>query len=249
MNSRAWLAAALVPAFLNLFQVVPGFAADNHVSDVYQFNVNPHHPLTDQLSMFGNLGYYQNSDYAKYRFGWPGLIYQIEPWLQLWGGLDAYYTDNNTSADELELRPFAGVKLFVPNRAQLQIYNYTRYEYRAFEDMAAHAWSNYSRLRSRFGAEVPLTSQPNAWEAKTFYALADVEPFYRFDKNEWDSVQARGGLGYILNERLRLELVYTAEFDRSLSGNSLEHSSNTIELNLRIALRKDVLGRLLNPMR
>ncbi len=222
-------------------------AADDPVSDVYQFNLNPNHPLTDRLDMFGNFGYYENSNYSQYRFGWPGLIYHVEPWLQLWGGLDAYYTDNDHAADQLELRPFAGLKLFIPNQAKIVLYNYTRYEYRNFENLTTHDWSGYGRIRSRFGVEVPLTSRADAWETKTFYALTDVEPFYRFDKNEWDPVNVRGGLGYILNKRMRLELIYTAQFTRPSSGSPLEHSENVIELNFKIALDKDVLGRLFNP--
>ena len=229
-----------VPMFL-------AHAADNHVSDVYQLNLNPNHPIADRLDMFGNFGYYENSNYSQYRFGWPGLIYHVEPWLQLWGGLDAYYTDNDHAADQLELRPFAGVKFFVPNKAKIILFNYTRYEHRSFENLTTHDWTGYERIRSRFGAEVPLTSRAGAWEPKTFYALADVEPFYRFDKNEWDPVQVRGGIGYILNERMRLELIYTGQFTRLATDSSLEHSANTIELNLRIAFSKDVLERVFNP--
>ncbi|HTL72121.1 MAG TPA: DUF2490 domain-containing protein [bacterium] len=222
-------------------------AEDNHVSDVYQFNINPYHPVADRLDMFGNLGCYQNSDYSEYRFGWPGLIYHVESWLQLWGGLDAYYTDNDHSPDQLELRPFAGAKIFVPNQAKLLLYNFTRYEYRAFENEESGTWSNYSRIRSRFGAEIPLTSRTSAWTEKTFYALADVEPFYRFDKNEWDPVQLRGGLGYIVNKRIRLELIYTGQFTRSSADRSFQHSENLIELNLKLALHEGILARVFNP--
>ncbi len=222
-------------------------AKDNQVSDVYLFNLNPYHPLIDRLDMFGNMGCYQNSDYARYRFGWPGVICHVDSWLQLWGGLDAYYTDNIHSADQLELRPFAGVKFFVPNRAKILLYNFTRYEYRAFEDEATQTWSNYSRIRSRFGAEIPLTTRTNAWTEKTFYALADVEPFYRFDKNEWDPVQVRAGLGYIVNKRVRLELIYTGQFARPASDRSVQHSENLIELNLKLALHEGILARVFNP--
>ena len=216
-------------------------------SDLYQLNVNPYHPITDQLSMFGNFGCAENSDSMKYRFGWPGLIYRVEPWLQLWGGLDSYYTANDNSADTLELRPFAGMKFFYHNQAKILLYNFTRYEYRAVENVDTHDWSNYSRIRSRFGLEAPLTSRARAWEAKTFYLLTDVEPFYRFDTDEWDPVRLRGGLGYILNDRVRIEFIYTAEFTRSSPGSSLAYADNAFELNFKIALSKGVLGQLFNP--
>jgi hypothetical protein len=222
--------------------------ATDDENNEYQLNVNAHVRLTDRFSSFGDFGYYrQPDDYSKYRFGWPGLIYRATAWLQLSGGLDAYFTENYESADTLELRPFAGVKLFVPNQAKISLYNYTRYEYRNLENLDTHDWSGYGRIRSRFGVEFPLTSRARAWAPKTFYALSDVEPFYRFDRNEWDPVRVRGGLGYVVNDRFRLEMIYTAQFDRSDPGQPLEYNNNIIRLNLRIGLNRGVLGRLLNP--
>jgi len=221
---------------------------DDENNDEYQLNLNPHYALTDQLDVFGNFAYYDNPhDYSKYRFGWPGLIYGPATWVQLWGGLDSYYTDNVGSANTLELRPFAGVKLFVPNQAKIFLYNFTRYEYRAIEDLDTHDWNNYSRIRSRFGVEVPLTTRAKAWEPKTFYCFTDVEPFYRYDKNEWDPVRVRGGIGYVVNDRIRTEIIYTAQYTRTSPGKSLEFSENILQVNIKISLRRGLLARLFNP--
>jgi hypothetical protein len=217
-------------------------------NNIYQLNINPHAPIIGDLSGFGNFGYYGQSDtYSKYRFGWPGFVYRVNPWLQLVGGLDSYYTDNYNSADTLELRPYGGVKLFVPNKTRISLYNYTRYEFRDTENLDTHEWSSYSRIRSRFGVQFPLSSRSEAWQPRTFYSLADVEPFYRFNPDELTPLRVRGGLGYVVSDRIRLELIYTAEFDRSAPGNPLEWHDNIIELNIRIGLGKGLLGRLLNP--
>ena len=239
-----WLGAYLLLAVW----LPPARGDDDQNNDEYQLNLNPHHSLTDQLDVFGNFGYYDNPhDYSKYRFGWPGFIYGPKDWLQLWAGLDSYYTDNDDSANTLELRPFAGVKLFVPNKAKIFLYNFTRYEYRAIQNQETHDWDNYSRIRSRFGLEVPLTSRAKAWQPKTFYAFTDVEPFYRFDKGEWDPVRVRGGLGYVVNDQVRAEIIYTAQYSRSSPGNSLEFEDNILQLNIKISLRKGVLAHLFNP--
>jgi hypothetical protein len=244
----SWRAAVCLATHVLLAASPLARGDDDQNNNEYQFNVNPHHGLTDQIDMFGNFGYFeQPSNYSKYRFGWPGFIYGPKDWLQLWGGLDSYYTDNYNSADTLELRPFAGVKLFVPNDAKIFLYNFTRYEYRAIQNQETHDWDNYSRIRSRFGVEVPLTSRVKAWEPKTFYAFTDVEPFYRFDKGEWDPVRVRGGLGYVVNDQIRAEIIYTAQFTRSSQNDPLEYTDNIIQLNIKIALRKGVLGRLFNP--
>jgi hypothetical protein len=237
----------LLVCALLIFGLAPALAGPEE-DNIYELNINPHAPIIGDLSSFGNFGYYgQNDTYSKYRFGWPSLLYQVSPWLQLIGGLDSYYTDNYQSTDTLELRPYGGVKLFVPNKTRITIYNYTRYEFRDTEDLDTHEWSSYSRIRSRFGVEFPLISRSEAYQPKTFYTLADVEPFYRFDTDEWDPLRVRGGLGYVLSDRIRLELIYTAEFDRSAPGSPLEWNNNTIELNIRIGFSKGLLGRLLNP--
>jgi len=227
---------------------LPFAQAEDDENNEYQLNFNLYAPIVDGLSGFGNFGYYGQYDaYSKYRFGWPGLIYRVNAWLQLWGGLDSYYTDNYQSADTLELRPFAGVKLFVPNPAKIFLYNFTRFEYRDIENVDTHNWSGYARIRSRFGIEVPLATRDRAWESKTFYAFTDVEPFYRFDQDELDPVRVRGGLGYVVNDRIRVELIYTAQFTRASPGSSLDYADNIIQLNIRIGFENGLLHRLLNP--
>jgi hypothetical protein len=229
---------------LAIFKVTVARAADN----TYEFNVNPVSPIAGNWSAFGNFGYYeQPNNFSRYRFGWPDFIYRAKDWMQLVGGLDAYYTDNLQSADTLELRPYAGVRLFVPNQQHIILYNFTRFEYLDTQNQDTDAWSGFARIRSRFGVEIPLTTRLAAWEPKTFYVLTDVEPFYRFDREQWSPVQVRGGLGYIVNDRIRVELIYTARFTSSANSSSLDYTDNIIELNIRIGLAKGLLGRLLNP--
>jgi hypothetical protein len=233
---------------LPLFLCSSARAATDDENDEYQLNFNLNAPITEDLSGSGNFGYYWKPDtYNRYRFGWPTITYSATSWLQLLGGLDAYYSDYYHAPDTLELRPFGGVKLFVPNEAKLQIYNLTRYEYRDTYNFSIDKWKDYSRIRSRFGIEAPLTSRSRAWEPKTFYALADVEPFYRFDHDQWDPLRFRGGLGYILSDRVRIEAIYTAQFSRKTPGSSLEYENNILQLNIRIGFARGLLGRIFNP--
>jgi len=239
-----WLALGFLVA-----AATPARALEQENS-AYQFNVNPHYGITKQLSMSGNFGYIGNpDDYARYRCGWPTLTYAPRTWLQLWGGLDSYYTDNQQSADSLELRPFAGAKFFLPNKAQWNIYNYTRYEYRDIENRETGHWAGYGRLRLRFGVEIPLAGVARAWRTDTYYAIADVESFYRCDLNEWDAVNSRGGIGRVLNHQMRLELIFTAQFALTPAAHEIERTDNMIRLNLKIGVHEGVLGRLFNPGR
>jgi hypothetical protein len=220
-------------------------AADDDVSNEYRVALSPHHPIKGDLSGFGHLEYRVNpeQDYQAYDVLWPGLTYSVKPWLQFSGGLISRYTDREQSADTFELRPFAGVKFLLPNEAKWHIYNYTRYEFRNVQDRDTHDWTETHRVRSRFGVEFPLTSRAKAWQPKTWYGLADVEPFYRFDTDKIDPVRVRGGGGYVLNDRVRVEFVYYAQFTRPNSG-SLQHTDNIFRLNIKIGLAKGILQRL-----
>ena len=54
-------------------------------------------------------------------------------------------------------------------------------------------------------------------------------------------------MGYIINHRLRLELIYQDEFTRPGTGSSLHQTYNVFELNLKVDLGKGILERLHNP--
>ncbi len=242
--------APFTVTMLFLFAVASAVSAraDEEVGNEYRFTLSPHHPIKGDLTGFGQFEYRDNPEknYQAYEVLWPGLTYSVKHWLQFSGGWLTRYTDNEQSADKLELRPFAGVKLLVPNNIKWNFYNYTRYEFRDTQDIETHDWTDYHRVRSRFGVEFPLTSRARAWQSKTWYGLADVEPIYRFDHDTIDPVYVRGGLGYVLNDRVRLEFVYYAQFTRPNQG-ALEYTDNIFQLNIKIGFGKGLLHRLHNP--
>ena len=215
------------------------------IGNEYRLTLFPYYSITTNLAGFGYLGYVNNPEegYQTYYLG-KGVNYFLTPTVQLWGGLISTYTDNENSANQLELRPFAGVKLFVPNEIKWSIYNFTRYEYRALQNLETYDWNNYSRIRSRFGVEFPLSSRAKAWQPKTWYALADVEPYYRFDKNMVDPLRVRGGIAYIVSDRVRVEFIYHAQFTRSTGSSGLEYTDNIFRLNIKLAMDKRLLGRV-----
>jgi len=139
------------------------------------------------------------------------------------------------------------VKLFLPHAVKWNIYNFTRYEFRAIENRDTHDWNNTHRLRSRFGIELPITSNERSWQQGTFYGLADIEPYYRFDKGMVDPLRLRCGIGYLLKEHLRMEFIYHAQFTHPAGSSSLEYTDNIFRLNIKIGLNKGIIGRLQNP--
>ena len=139
-------------------------AQNGDLSSQFRFNISTHHEIVTNLTGFIHLDYFNNQDMGEqtFRIGWPGLTYTANRWIQLSAGLLTSYNDNNNSSDTLELRPYAGVKLFVPNDCNLHLYNFTRYEFRDTENLDTHQWTGVNRIRSRFGVEVPLCSVERA---------------------------------------------------------------------------------------
>ena len=220
------------------------------IGNEYRITLFPSHRVTDKIGGFGYLGYVWNPEkkYQTYYLGWPCATYIPKSWLQIWGGLIGAYTDNESKADNLELRPFAGVKSFLPNELKWNIYNFTRYEYRANQDRETKDWNNYSRLRVRFGVEIPLSSRESAWKPGKFYGLADIEPYYRFDKNHVDPLRIRGGIGYIMKSApLRIEFIYHAQYTQPTEESGLIYTDNIFRLNIKIGLHSGILGNLFNP--
>lgn len=245
----AWLALVLHPALAHS----QSDDVDTNVTNEYRLTVFPHYPIAGDLSGFGYLGWVKNpeSDYTLWYGGFPGVIYKVRPWLQAWSALLAIYTDNYTNlngkADSLELRPFIGAKLFLPNSLKWNVYNFTRLEFRQVYHHDTHEWTHTERLRARFGVEIPMTSRERAWAEKTFYFIGNVEPMYRFDRNDIDPSRAQVGLGYVMNSRIRSELLYYANWGRAAEGSPLVFNENIFRLNIKVGLNRSLLGHVWNP--
>jgi len=216
----------------------------------YRVTLFPSHKITEKVTGFAYLGYVFNPEknYQTYYLGWPAACYAPKSWFQIWGGLVGLYTKNESTSDKLELRPFIGPKFFLPNKIKWNIYNFTRYEFRATQDRETRDWKNTSRLRSRFGVEFPIASLERAWQPRTFYGLADVEPYYRFDRGQFDPFRIRGGVGYIMKSvPVRIEFIYHAQFTHPSGSSGLKFTDNIFRLNIKIGLNKGIIGALQNP--
>ncbi len=235
--------------FLSLSVSRTALAQDPSPGNEYRITLFPHHAISDEVTGFAYLGYVWNpeKDYQTYYLGWPAASYAPAHWLQIWGGLVGLYTDNENSADKLELRPFTGPKFFLSNDMRWNIYNFTRYEYRATQNRDTREWSHVSRLRSRFGVEFPFASGERAWQPGTWYGLVDLEPYYRFDRGQVDPFRIRGGIGYVLDDRLRFEFIYHAQFTHPDDSDALEYTDNIFRLNVKLGLTRGIIGRLHNP--
>jgi len=201
------------------------------------------HPIFDALS---GVPYFwfdgQTGDVTSFRVAFPNVIYHARSWLQGWGGLLVTWTDK-ASGDTRELRPYVGVKIFVPNSAHIHLFDWTRLEWRRTtntdDDTVTRVW----RLRTRPGVEFPLSA--NAWKPGSFYGLANTELFVEHDFV--DAVRFMSGAGYIRNDRLRIELQYVLELSRKSATDALAYSDNSFRLDFKFSLREGLLHSQQGP--
>lgn len=211
----------------------------------FQYQIALSHKITDDITSLEYLGYNRGADkgFSTYYAGLPGVDYKVSRWLHLRGVWYTRFTDNANKSDAFELRPSVGFKASVPTAERFHFYNLTRYEYREIQDRKDETWNGSSRIRSRFGVDLPLTARDREWKPHTWYATADVEPFYSVEEKFVSTVSARIGIVRILNENMQLEFYYAPQYTRSHSNSPLEDTSSIFQLTLKIGLQKGIINR------
>ncbi|MBL9116157.1 MAG: DUF2490 domain-containing protein [Verrucomicrobiaceae bacterium] len=232
-----------------LFNLVPsGQVRASDINDEYRLTILPFYPFSKELVGFGYLGFVPSwdKDYMNYYAG-AGFTYDVNSWLQTWTGLIGSYTDDWDSSNKLEIRPFVGAKFFLPNELGWNIFAFPRYEYRMLQDVESNEWDYVHRARLRLGVEIPLTSKENGFKPKTWYAIADVEPMYRFDVDRIDPFRVRAGLGYVIGGGKKIEFIYHAQWTRPENG-GLEYTDNIFRINIKFPLGKGPLAEAIRHL-
>jgi hypothetical protein len=209
---------------------------DEPIRNEYRVTLVTTRPAADRekVILFQYLGIVDNNDkqLTSYYYSPPGLIIKPTKWVEIWAGMFGLYTDNKEANNSWEIRPLTGVKVYVPNNKKLNLFNFTRFEYRSIHQDGTS--NGIPRLRNRVGVEGPFT-QTNAWTPKTWYGLADAEPFWRLDDGYMERFRIRGGIGYILSRTWRAEFIYHAEFS-SGKNEPKRYSDNIWRLNIKLSL-------------
>jgi hypothetical protein len=215
-------------------------AQENEITNEYRGTLVTSRPVSDKVILFQYLGYVSspNKGVKTLYYSPPGVIYKAKPWLEIWAGLFGLYNANKNAANSWELRPLTGVKVYLPNKKKLNIYNFSRFEYRFINQNNNTA--SQPRFRNRVGIEAPLKKGGRAWTPKTFYMLADAELIWRPDDKYMSIFRIRGVVGYIFSPKWRAELIYHTEFTGSKDG-PMSYTGNIWRLNVKLTLpRKGV---------
>jgi hypothetical protein len=194
----------------------------------------------------------QTSSGPRYQaiYATPSMEYYPNTWLDLTGELVLGHADQNEDLSSFEVTPRVGFRLqLIGNRREFKfpeewylndriaISNLLRLEYRNFfysdnqED--SHEW----RLRNRVELKFAINRQDHR-EDQTLYLLADGEVFVPLDERVPErfanKLRFRGGLGYRVNYKWRVELLYIYDAARDNLGEDFEEDLNILDLRLKV---------------
>ena len=223
--------------------------AQEEINNEYRVTFVPTYPVSKKIFLTTYLGYVNipNLKHINYYVGAPLLVtYRIHPIVEVMAGAFLVINRPEEGLDHTEVRPLAGLKLMLPNDHQINIYNWTRYEYRSFHYADDESLDNVkNRLRNRIGIELPLSK--NAWQPKTLYALTDFEFFYTFEKGYFDRFRERLGLGYIMDAHWKVEMIFHIQMVRASEDLNPVWTDNIWRLNIKWTIPHVKHGPVAHP--
>jgi Protein of unknown function (DUF2490) len=229
------------PLLLALVALAAPSAHAQEVTDEGRVAVTFAHPTV--LDGFSGAPYVwfdgQSGGVKSYRVAVPNIIYHATPWLQGWGGVSVTWKSGQSSGNTRELRPYVGVKVFVPNSAHIHLYDWTRLEWRRITNTDSNTITRAWRFRTRPGVEFPLGARP--WQPGTFYGLANTEVLVEHDFV--DALRFMSGAGYIKTDRVRFEVQYVLELSRKSSTDTLAYSDNSFRLDIKFSFKEGLLHK------
>jgi hypothetical protein len=165
--------------------------------------------------------------------------YQPLDWLSTDGNFEIHYTFDKSTENVLELRPWVGINAIWPTFGDYLNLFYpslsVRLEERFFWYEESGTQDRTTRLRLRLFTRFPLNYTTLA--RGTYYLLFLAEIYASLDGEarevSSDKRRFQGGLGYVVDTHLRLELQYILMRQRNSYTNSYETTSNIIWLAVR----------------
>jgi hypothetical protein len=85
-------------------------------------------------------------------------------------------------------------------------------------------------------------------KVKTFYAIANTEPMYRFDKNDLDPLRVQMGVGTNRKSPRSSRVALLRNWGRVAPTNNLAFTENIFRLNIKLGVKHSLLREVLNPM-
>lgn len=231
---------------LTLLSQAPAcLAQSDERGDIGRFRYDYQQSINDKMRAFSAASYEEliseeglsgGREKAKL-FG--GVVYNVNEWLRLEGGLGTYFTAREGLDDIFEVRLWQAATLDWPEidaLARWVVHHRFMLEERFQE---SDGWDTSLRGRYRLSFSVPInryTVEPGA-----FYMPVAGELFWDINNDSAevfaDKATLSAGIGYQFNKAWASELRYTWQKSRAGIGESVTRDDNIIELRLKSTIR------------
>jgi hypothetical protein len=236
-----FLALAVWGQFLNAQTV---FDEDEDVNTQIWLDYNPSWVLNSKTQIYGDIGARTIIPNNWYRaIVRPAIRYDLlsfnerteryRTW-QLHGGIGFFYTYNLEVTDILEIRPFQGLRVKIPNRDRLQLVHYVRLEER-LELGLGEGTSEFSiRARYMIGKDFIL---PGKFLTQGLYLPVYAEFFFNLNTGAQfnDVMRLTPGIGYRPNQDMRFQ--FDLSYHRRRPSSDDKFRTNDIVFRFRVYQR------------
>ncbi len=160
----------------------------------------------------------------------PSVFYHLNPIVELRGGLGFFYTIVENSRNQLEQRPWQGVRIHWPTFRPIGIKHYLKLEERLLWETEVWDFDLALRFRYKLGGRIPFN------ESRKFYLSQFGEAFVNFGGEDVELLRDRMrgyfGLGHKLNDTWTVELEFMLQRSRSNEIEDFDVNGHIFKLKL-----------------
>ncbi len=197
----------------------------------YWVDVNPAVDISKKLRVFGDIGvqrYVLDQPLTRTNFR-PGLMYKLHHNIKATTGVGYFITHEHENLKLQELRLFLGLQYQWPRYTHFTLAHYLRWEVRNFWSNNPQSKTVSSRLRYELQNQVAWTSIGIPLE-KWFSPIA-VEAFLGLGAQSkmatfFEQLRVTAGIGYQLNAKSRLALLYIYQGREAQLNDFLLHTTD-----------------------
>lgn len=188
---------------------------------------------------YGIRGLISDEEWSRYYIH-PSLIYYYKINLRLRGGIRFIYTEEYSTVNSFEMRPWQGISLNWPQTSYFTINNYLRMEQR-FTTYSDDNKSDFVvRFRYRIQAKTPTITIIAI--NQRIYFLANYEIFLNIGEAVAEKYINRRrisfGMGLYFSNSWWLELIYVLQGSRRNSEDGFKSNEHILRLRLRFKLNR-----------
>lgn len=201
-----------------ILKISLGIGQENSVNQQLWVDFYPHYQITETLEYYGDAGFRTtlNENQWSRIYIRPSIRYRPNPLYQFHTGVGAFYIFTNNDENRLELTPWQGVRINYPSGIKYYFTHRFRVEERfSYFNSNSNQSSFEVRLRYKIGFTYNLRDFN---ELENLYVTGYVEFFYPIidEVNEFFRNTSRTGigLGYQIQEKVKVELVFNRQRSR-----------------------------------